>query len=60
LFFEGTTPFLFETDGILLDITGERRGGSQRRHARAAETVEMGKNGKEETYMAGDLARNLH
>jgi hypothetical protein len=41
LFFEGTTAFLFETDGILLDIAGEGRGGSQRRRARAAETVEV-------------------
>ena len=59
LLFKGTTDFLFETDAILLAIAGEGRGSSRRTDdARVAETVEVGENGKNETYMVEDLARN--
>lgn len=60
LLFEGNGAFLFETNAILLDIAGEARSDYWRRLASAAEIVEVGKNGEDETYMAGDLARNIH
>lgn len=40
-----------------------RRRGSERLPAKAhnaAEIVEVGKNGRDDAYMAGDLARNIH
>ena len=58
LLFEGTTDFLFETDAILLPIAEEGRGSFRRTDARVADTVEVGGNGKTETYMVEDLARN--
>ena len=59
LLVEGTTDFLFETDAILLAIAEEGRGSSRRTDARVADTVEVGENGKSETYMVEDLARDL-